>query len=654
MVGGRVSLAGVHATECPCTHASMVHLLSKTPAFLLALPLCAQLSCGTSASVPDQPSPPAVNKWADERLGAVLDAQEHRDAKALCAMLSDSAATVRRAAATALAAVQDSSARPCLITALADAHLDVRLAAARALSYVADSSTLVAMEDASKTTTDTLFVNAMTEAAFFGSLSQPQDAMWYVSYLESSDPRIRQLSAYRMARLKPEELTGQFSSILHALRVERDVIVARALMSALRTDNNTATLKLLQDSSVSARDPSLRIAAVRALGTEKFNGHQEAAYHFFTALRDPDPGVSRAALDVLQKREGLDGARCWQEAQEGAAPHIQLGLYGLALKHGDEGTRQVARAWLKSMGTQPLDDYAQAELVRALANDPDTDMVPALLEYMTSNKAPVVRLAAAELAAARVREQMKRARFASREAQYAMLGEVVQKAIATNDAGLIAFACEQLDEEDSSAVRVMISDPALKGARIHLHPIRDLETLQLIEQVVAKRDGLPAQSHTSPPFNHPINRERLLSLKQGQRYRIATTKGDIIIATNVDEAPGSSVAFDSLVTAGYYNGKAFHRVVPNFVIQGGCPRGDGYGGMPWTLRTEVPGTGFTAGSVGLASAGHDTESCQFFITHVPTPHLDGRYTKFAEVVSGMDVVQRIVVGDRMVVVERMD
>lgn len=623
-----------------------------------ALYIVALLLCFFSCTEQPQPAASApmavVNQWAEGRMMDVLDAQEVRDAKALCTFLLDSSATVRKAAATALAAVQDSSARPCLISALNDTQSDVRLAVARALSYIADSASLAAMEAASKAMVDPHYADAINEAAFFGSLSGPHDAMWYVSYLESPDPRIRQLSAYRMARLKPEELDGQFPSMLHALRAERDVTVARALMSALRTDNNTATLKLLQDSAVSSRDPSLRIAAVRALGTEKLNGHQEAADHFFTALHDPDPGVSRVALDVLQKREGLDGARCWQVAQEGAAPHIQLGLYGLALKHGDEGTRQVARGWLKSMGAQPLDDYAQADLVRARANDPDTDMIPVLLEHMASSKAPVVRLAAAELAAVRVREQMKRARFASREAQYAMLGEVVQKAIATNDAGLIAFACEQLDEEDSSAVRAMVSDSALMAARTHLHPIRDLETLQLIEQVLAKRNGLPAPEHKSPPFNHSIDRERLLSLKQGQRYRIATTKGDIIIATNVNEAPGSSVAFDSLVTAGYYNGKAFHRVVPNFVIQGGCPRGDGFGGMPWTLRTEVPGTGFTAGSVGLASAGHDTESCQFFITHVPTPHLDGRYTKFAEVVSGMDVVQRIVVGDRMVVVERVE
>ena len=165
---------------------------------------------------------------------------------------------------------------------------------------------------------------------------------------------------------------------------------------------------------------------------------------------------------------------------------------------------------------------------------------------------------------------------------------------------------------------------------------------------------MQAVAHKAPPFNHPIDPAKLRTLPQGQRYRITTAKGTIILATDVNECPGSSLAFDSLVTAGYYNGKAFHRMVPNFVVQGGCPRGDGYGGMPWTLRTEIGRKLFTAGSVGLASAGRDTESCQFFITHSATPHLDGRYTRFGEVVEGMDIVWQLQVGDVMEKVERID
>jgi cyclophilin family peptidyl-prolyl cis-trans isomerase len=224
----------------------------------------------------------------------------------------------------------------------------------------------------------------------------------------------------------------------------------------------------------------------------------------------------------------------------------------------------------------------------------------------------------------------------------------------SQDAGLICAAAEQLILSQPDHLSVLFPPEVQHQAASSLDPLRDLEAVQLITGLAAKRDGLAVPKHTAPPFNHPIDKQKLLALKQGQRYRIITDKGVIIIATDVNECPGSSLAFDSLVTAGYYNGKAFHRMVPNFVVQGGCPRGDGYGGMPWTLRTEIGRKPFTAGSVGLASAGKDTESCQFFITHAATPHLDGRYTRFGEVVAGMDVVWRLEVGDVMRRMERVE
>jgi cyclophilin family peptidyl-prolyl cis-trans isomerase len=114
------------------------------------------------------------------------------------------------------------------------------------------------------------------------------------------------------------------------------------------------------------------------------------------------------------------------------------------------------------------------------------------------------------------------------------------------------------------------------------------------------------------------------------------------------EAPGTVMSIARLVEEGYYDGKLFHRVVPNFVIQTGCPNGDGWGGLDFTMRSEFTELMYTSGTVGMASAGQDTESCQWFITHSPTPHLNGRYTIFAYVTSGMDVVQNIEVGDRII------
>ena len=111
-------------------------------------------------------------------------------------------------------------------------------------------------------------------------------------------------------------------------------------------------------------------------------------------------------------------------------------------------------------------------------------------------------------------------------------------------------------------------------------------------------------------------------------------------------APGSVSNFVALSESNYYKGKYFHRVVPNFVVQSGCSRGDGYGGLDYTIRTELgPKYYDSPGYIGMASAGSDTEGTQWFITHSATPHLDGRYTIFGKVMEGMEVVHSIEVGD---------
>ena len=126
---------------------------------------------------------------------------------------------------------------------------------------------------------------------------------------------------------------------------------------------------------------------------------------------------------------------------------------------------------------------------------------------------------------------------------------------------------------------------------------------------------------------------------------VKTNKGTFTIHLLRDDAPFTVLNFVKLARKNFYNGLTFHRVVPNFVIQGGDPRGDGWGGPGYAIRSEFSFAPFGRGAAGIASAGKDTEGCQFFITHQPTPHLDGRYTVFARVVSGQDVVDQIQIGD---------
>jgi cyclophilin family peptidyl-prolyl cis-trans isomerase/HEAT repeat protein len=129
------------------------------------------------------------------------------------------------------------------------------------------------------------------------------------------------------------------------------------------------------------------------------------------------------------------------------------------------------------------------------------------------------------------------------------------------------------------------------------------------------------------------------------RLIVETEKGVIELVLFSQDAPFTVVSVLKLVSKGFYDGLTFHRVVPNFVVQGGDPRGDGWGGPGYSIRTEVSERVYERGSVGIASSGKDTEGSQFFITHSPTPHLDGRYTIFAKVVKGMEVVDALQIGD---------
>lgn len=140
------------------------------------------------------------------------------------------------------------------------------------------------------------------------------------------------------------------------------------------------------------------------------------------------------------------------------------------------------------------------------------------------------------------------------------------------------------------------------------------------------------------------------SLPLGKRkIQIVTNRGRIDVELFGDDAPNIVRSVIFLAKDGFYNGLTFHRVVPDFVIQGGCPRGDGWGDAGYYLRSLFNGHRYERGTVGVAHAGKDTPGSQFFITHTPQHHLNGRYTIIGKVTGGMDVVDRIEIGDTFVV-----
>jgi cyclophilin family peptidyl-prolyl cis-trans isomerase len=152
----------------------------------------------------------------------------------------------------------------------------------------------------------------------------------------------------------------------------------------------------------------------------------------------------------------------------------------------------------------------------------------------------------------------------------------------------------------------------------------------------------------NPTFNNPIDWDIFGGLSDSTVVSLLTSRGNIDILLFKNAAPGSVCNFIRLIQADYYQNKIFHRIEPNFVIQGGCNRGDGYGSLDWSIRTETPPLYYDQeGLVGMASIGRHTESQQFFITHSAAMHLDGKYTIMGKVISGMEVVHKMKAGDKI-------
>jgi len=142
-----------------------------------------------------------------------------------------------------------------------------------------------------------------------------------------------------------------------------------------------------------------------------------------------------------------------------------------------------------------------------------------------------------------------------------------------------------------------------------------------------------------------------MTIDPSKKYQatIATTRGNIVLDLFAADAPLTVNNFVFLSRDGFYNGIAFHRVISNFMIQGGDPTGTGAGGPGYRFRDETVGNPnrHKTGTLSMANAGPNTNGSQFFITHAPQPHLDGKHTVFGQVVSGQDVVNAIRQGDKI-------
>lgn len=161
---------------------------------------------------------------------------------------------------------------------------------------------------------------------------------------------------------------------------------------------------------------------------------------------------------------------------------------------------------------------------------------------------------------------------------------------------------------------------------------------------------ITGENITVDPADYPKHTDfdwDYLSSNRNTKAILKTEKGDIELEFYTQAAPFTVMNFLKLAEKDYYDSTLFHRVIGNFVIQGGDPTGTGFGGPGYSIRGEYSDIPYERGTLGMASAGKDTEGSQFFITHSRTPHLDGKYTVFGRVTKGMDIVDIILRDDML-------
>jgi len=240
--------------------------------------------------------------------------------------------------------------------------------------------------------------------------------------------------------------------------------------------------------------------------------------------------------------------------------------------------------------------------------------------------------------------------------------------MAENDAQLaIMDALYKLDKTDSVGtllIALNATDYLVRKKALELLTDKDLQkgfpgiATSLENARKARKDQVqPHRPASGTKLGQVLNTDadyrRALARKNGSVKAVVTTeKGMFTIVFNPEEAPLTVDNFIKLARSGYFNGLEVHRVVPNFVMQDGDPRGDGNGGPGWSIRCEINMLPYDRGAVGMALSGKDTGGSQWFVTHSPQPHLDGGYTVFGHIdETGMKVVDNIVRGDKIISVK---
>ena len=447
--------------------------------------------------------------------------------------------------------------------------------------------------------------------------------------LQTSDAESREALAWAMATFKGMWLQTQSEYFSNWMKTERNSDVKLPLLIAYSnsTRENEATLKSYA-AAINATH-QLNIVAIQQLVNQ---GATNSAL-FIPALDHPDDKVVIEALQALSKCNISKDQTNIKDAVSNRGAAVQAAFHRLLHHHKID---KDGKACLSAMASAKT-PYDKAHFIRALGNVPER--CDDLINEFYKEKNPVILYALSETLCEYYTD-------GSWQGKTSFI-EIAKSAIAKHDSGvcdlfLTALESKMPNESEFLAFRYLLDT--------YLSSLKLPQEIEVANHIIRFNNKLSRaeQKEIKPPFSKMIDWEKVQYISKEQTAEFITNKGTFKMKFFVEEAPGSVALITSLIEQKFYDGKYFHRVVPNFVAQGGCPIGNGMGGSENLIRSEFSDLRFKRGSVGLASSGNDTESCQFFITYSPKPHLDGRYTIFAEIIEGMDIVDQLQVGDQII------
>jgi len=595
-----------------------------------------------------------VNSFSDEVFIRIADFQDRRLSDSLIQFFNHEVAGYRRAAALAFGSVQDTSASEALGRLLNDSDSTVRKAAIFALGQTGGAKAYQLLVQANFNSAEYYEALGKTASKDQGtSLTENSWALYRlalrgltdtahvtsaIQFLHSANSIDSRLGAAHFFSRGPANIDGAEDALIKSALSDSSVFVRMASASALRKIKSERVQQTLKELVKVDPDYRVRVNAMRALQSFPLS---EIIETLFEALNEENNNVSIAASEVaIQVATAEQYSALVEKARATKHWRVRANLYeaSLASISNKELTEEIIRV------TRAAENpYEKAALISALKNAPMAYTFVG--EQLLTTDIPVIRSSSASSLIG-----MNKHKLFEKSMQGSFLA-FYKKALQGDDAAVIGTIATVLMDTTLGYKNIISDYQFLHDAKQKLSLPKDNEALQPLEKAIAYFEGKENEGEVKNEYNHPIDWGLVKTIPSDQQVIIKTSKGNIVIQLLVEEAPGSVANFVQLSSSGYFNGKNFHRVVPNFVIQGGCNRGDGWGSEDYSIRSEFSGRRYKEGSIGMASAGKDTEGTQWFITHSPTPPLDGRYTIFAEVVTGMDVVHRIGVGDEIVSVD---